>query len=171
MSIVQFWNKHSAIIIFLVCLSILISIRFIFKTNISTPKDYEIKVNVKKKDIKKIKKKRFNKNEEECRRIFEKVIGKRFPRIRPDFLKNPITGKNLELDGYNEELKLAFEYQGEQHYKKNYFHKSELDYKLQVEKDELKRRLLAQEGIALIEIPYTVKFNDLDSFIREKLKK
>jgi len=56
------------------------------------------------------------KDEKECRVIFEKITGCKFPSKRPNFLKNPKTGFNLELDGYCEELKLAFEYDGEQHF-------------------------------------------------------
>jgi protein-arginine kinase activator protein McsA len=41
----------------------------------------------------------------------------KFPNIRPDWLRNPETDNRLELDCYNEELELAFELQGTQHYK------------------------------------------------------
>ena len=56
------------------------------------------------------------KHEEESRTIIENIYNKQFPKGRYTFLINPETDKNLELDGYNEELKIAFEYQGRQHY-------------------------------------------------------
>ena len=44
-----------------------------------------------------------------CRYIFEKLLDKKFIRTR-----KPLENK-YELDGYNDALKLAFEYQGIQH--------------------------------------------------------
>jgi hypothetical protein len=32
--------------------------------------------------------------------------------VRPDFLKNPATGRNLEIDCFNNQLKIGLEYQG-----------------------------------------------------------
>ena len=56
-------------------------------------------------------------NETRCREYLEKFFNKPFPTIRPDWLKYPKTNKNLELDMYNAELKLACEYDGVQHTK------------------------------------------------------
>jgi hypothetical protein len=57
------------------------------------------------------------KNEELCREFFNLYFKNNFIKIRPSWLKNPHTGYMLELDGYCEALNLAFEYQGEQHFK------------------------------------------------------
>ena len=57
-----------------------------------------------------------NKNEEQCREILQRLTGKKFNSVRPDFLKNPETNRNLELDMYCEEMNVAFEYNGCQHY-------------------------------------------------------
>jgi len=66
--------------------------------------------NVKKAKIKvALPKRREWKTEEKCRNILRKIYGVDFPSARPDFLKNPVSGKNLELDCYNEKLKLALE--------------------------------------------------------------
>ena len=50
--------------------------------------------------------------EERCRRIFEDILGEKFPNVRPSWLLNKKTGYRLELDGYCPKLKLAFEYDG-----------------------------------------------------------
>lgn len=116
------------------------------------------------------KKKKF-KSEDSCRMIFEKIFNKRFEKIRPYFLKNESTEKNMEIDGYNNELKLGFEYQGVQHYKFTpYFHKSENDFEKQKYRDVLKKELCEKEGIKLVYVPYTVTEQDMESYILSKLK-
>ncbi|WP_375559676.1 hypothetical protein ACE193_18355 [Bernardetia sp. OM2101] len=52
-----------------------------------------------------------------CRLVFEKIFNKPFNKVRPSWLRNK-RGFIMELDGYNKELKLAFEHQGRQHYSK-----------------------------------------------------
>lgn len=111
------------------------------------------------------------KNETKCREIFEKIFNTSFPTIRPDFLKQS-NGYRLELDGYNKDLKLGFEYQGRQHYEYSpYFHRSYSDFLSQTQRDKLKKQLCQTEGITLIEIPYTVKYESLEQYIRSELKK
>ena len=77
---------------------------------------------------------------------------KKFPTIRPEFLRNPETGWPLELDCYNEEMKLAFEFQGVQHYESIRRFGGEKRFEQQHKKDQLKRELCLKEGIDLIEI-------------------
>jgi hypothetical protein len=109
------------------------------------------------------------KNEKRCREIFESIFGSPFPSVRPSFLKRK-NGKALELDGYNHKLKLAFEYNGVQHYKFSpIFHASPNDFRDQEQRDRDKRRMCAAAGVTLIEIPYTVKYEDLETFIRRRL--
>lgn len=47
-----------------------------------------------------------------CKITLEILTGYRFESVRPDWLRNPLTGRNLELDCYNDTLKLALEYNG-----------------------------------------------------------
>lgn len=110
------------------------------------------------------------KSEKESRRIVESIFGKSFHSMKPDFLEFE-NGSNLELDMYNEEMKLAFEYQGIQHSKYTpYFHKKYEDFLYQQKKDEWKRNKCREMGILLIEIPHTVKFEDLEQYIKDKLR-
>jgi len=112
------------------------------------------------------------KNEERCREIIQSIYNRPFKKIRPNFLKNPKTGRNLELDMYNEELKIAVEYNGIQHRTyAPYFHKSPTDYNDQVERDKFKERKCREIGILLITVPDTVRYNEIETFIKSELKK
>jgi hypothetical protein len=109
--------------------------------------------------------------EQKCREFLEKKFKRPFPKTRPHFLRNGVTGTNLELDCFNPELKLAVEYNGQQHYRFTpYFHKSKEAFHNQMYRDETKRRLCKEQGIVLIEVPYTVLnveeylTKELDSF-------
>jgi uncharacterized protein YlbG (UPF0298 family) len=94
------------------------------------------------------------KNEQECREILEKLTNKKFIKAVKMFI---IDGTYYELDGYNKELKMAFEYQGEQHYlQTNHFHKEDNSLLKQQIRDEIKKRLCKKEEIKLIVIPYYV---------------
>jgi len=116
--------------------------------------------------------KRMNKGEEKTREIFEELFNKSFDRIRPDFLKNDCTDINMEIDGYNDEIKLGFEYQGIQHYKHTpYFHKDIQDFNKQIYRDNLKQEILEKNNIKIIYVPYSVEMNDLEDFIKKELKK
>jgi hypothetical protein len=113
-----------------------------------------------------------SKGEIECRRVMQQIFNRPFPKARPDILNNPVTGgnHNLELDCYNADLRLAVEYNGAQHYKFiSYFHKNKEAFLNQKYRDELKRRMCRDNGITLIEVPYTVKVSDIRRFIIKKL--
>jgi hypothetical protein len=115
--------------------------------------------------------KRMNKGEEKCREIFEQLFNKEFCRIRPDFLKNDCTDLNMEIDGYNDDLKLGFEYQGVQHYKHTpYFHKDIQDFNKQIYRDNLKKEMLEKNGIKVVYIPYYIEFDDLEDFVKQELR-
>jgi len=111
------------------------------------------------------------KTEKKCRNIVENLFKCPFPSVRPDFLKYPISRKNLELDMFNPELKVAFEYQGRQHREYTpYYHSCVEDFTHQKERDLWKEEKCKQEGICLIVIPDTVKTENLEEFIVQKCK-
>lgn len=90
-----------------------------------------------------------NLNESKCRFILETFFDLTFEKRRD------VLGQNLELDGYNPVLKVAFEYQGEQHYEFNRrYHKTKQDFLNQVKRDKEKTKLCMQHGIHLIPVPY-----------------
>lgn len=101
--------------------------------------------------------------EEACRFIFQELTGQSFRKTRS------ILGKRLELDGYCDELKIAFEYQGKQHYSFiKHLHRRPEIHEAQKRRDDLKRSLCKERQIDLVEIPYHV--DNLEPFIREQLE-
>lgn len=115
-----------------------------------------------------------SKGEIECRRVLQSIFGRPFHKARPNFLSNPVTGGNfnLELDCFDEDLRIAVEYNGAQHYKYiPYFHRNKEAFMNQKYRDDMKRRICKEHGILLIEVPYTIKLENIRSFIQNELKK
>ena len=94
--------------------------------------------------------------EEECREMFKSFGVDMVRGVRPEWLKYH-TGNNLELDGFCEDMNLAFEFQGRQHYEFiNHFHKSgREEFDQQVLRDKLKLKRCREKGVHLFVIPYT----------------
>lgn len=112
-----------------------------------------------------------NKGEDIVAEVLEKILQSKIKRnIRPDFLKNPESNSNLELDCYNEEYAIAVEYNGIQHYKfPSVFHKTEQEFLNQVYRDRLKVKLCDEAGVYLISVPYWVDvYENHDSHIKDK---
>ena len=65
--------------------------------------------------------------------------------------------RNLELDLYNDSLKLGIEYNGIQHYEyTKRFHKTYSDFRRQQERDALKKQLCKENEVTLIVVPYNM---------------
>ena len=109
-----------------------------------------------------------SKGETLCKQIIEEIYGVPFYCVRPNFLKNPETGRNLELDMYNDDLKIAIEYSGIGHYVfPNPFHKTKEDFLNQVRRDQYKVETCDKNGIYLITVPYNVdvKYDKIKEYI------
>jgi hypothetical protein len=114
-----------------------------------------------------------SRGERRVKLFLEKLFRKPFRKQRPDFLSNPVTGGtfNLELDCYNDELEVAVEFNGRQHYEYvPFFHKNKEAFLNQKYRDEMKRRKCYDRGILLIEVPYTEE-NRLEEYILERLRR
>jgi len=83
---------------------------------------------------------------------------------RYKWLVNPDTGNRLEIDRYYSELKVGFEFQGEQHFRQV---EGMGDYKTTVKLDNLKKKLCKQKGVLLI----CVKPIDLQAVTMRKFAK
>jgi hypothetical protein len=95
--------------------------------------------------------------EQLCMTIIKELYpNNKFIKMRPDWLKNPNTGWNMELNIYCDELKIAIEYNGKQHYEYvEYFHRNEINFNKQRERDVLKNELCEKNDIKLITVPHT----------------
>lgn len=111
--------------------------------------------------------------EELVRGIFEELTGEKFYKCRPEFMRNPSTNRKLELDGYNDKLKIAFEHQGVQHYEINKIMKYDIvRVNKQKEIDKIKVKLCKENNVKLIIIPQIGKYITYDKaveLIKEQL--
>jgi hypothetical protein len=93
--------------------------------------------------------------------------GKRFIKTRA-----PTWLEGLELDCYNGELRLAFEYQGVQHYEfVPFFHEGDPErLEKQKQRDRRKREMCFEQWVTLVEVPYTVPLTKLRSHVEMNVK-
>lgn len=106
--------------------------------------------------------------ETSVRMKIERIVGKKFPTVYPAWLI--YKGKRLELDGYCEDLSLAFETQGPQHTK--FSSKTDplyIKYQNRIENDEAKIRLADENNIGLIVIDYQVPKYLLGAYIKSRI--
>ncbi len=100
----------------------------------------------------------------------ECLTKRKFPKVRPRFLRNPQTGRNLELDGFCADLQLAFEYDGEGHHCwPNAFHRTREAFDRQQQRDALKNQLCENAGVTLLRVPHTIAFDEIEQFITESI--
>lgn len=104
-----------------------------------------------------------------CLEAVEKIYGVKFHRsVWPPWLRNPETNKCLELDIYNEQLKIAVEYHGRQHYEYvPHFHRNGIkDFESQKRRDNYKLDICDEKGVYVITVPYNVPDDKIEDFIR-----
>lgn len=113
-----------------------------------------------------------SKGEQICRAHVQKRLGLPFVKCRPPFLYNEVTGENLELDLYNDKLKLAVEYNGRQHYEYiPFFHQTRDKFQTQKYRDKMKHDLCQKHGIRLIIVPFTVPHDQIGNYIDQELRR
>ena len=105
--------------------------------------------------------------EQKCRYIIERLSGLSFPKSRS------VLDNGLELDGYNSANNIAFEYNGEQHYRYvKMFHRFPEGFEKQKKRDQDKINLCLSKHVNLMTIPYWAATNDkkLIQYIRPKIE-
>jgi hypothetical protein len=97
-----------------------------------------------------------------CRQLLEAMLGISLPKVRPKWLVNPTTKRVLELDMYNEEHHIAFEYDGAQHdVFTPHYHGNEHYFQYRKLLDKLKDELCREARVLLVRIPWSeVSFRD-----------
>ena len=108
-------------------------------------------------------------SEELCRTTFEQLFNKKFSRNKPIWLINSIN-ERMELDGYCKSLNMAFEYNGKQHYKLNYYTRTKEELNKRKLDDKLKSKLCKKNGIHLFVITYKNNLLELPKLIKTKSK-
>ena len=113
----------------------------------------------------------------QAKKILEKIYGVTFNKVRPNWLKNPETDRNLELDLFNENIiidgtkySIACEYSGSQHFiYPNGFHKNEQDFKNQLRRDIYKLEMCNLNDVFLLTIPYYISLDNMEAYILENI--
>jgi hypothetical protein len=110
-------------------------------------------------------------NSANCKTYLEKRYGKTFTSARPAWLVDDITGERMELELFNEELGIACCYHDVSHYE---FPSSGItdikDFRALVYKDALKKKMCSENGVKLIVVPYTVKYEMIPNYVMERLR-
>lgn len=107
-----------------------------------------------------------NVQENRVKNILNYLFRTDFIKIKPYWNINPETNRLLELDGYCEKLKLAFEYQGEHHFLTSRFNNEEkLAYIKR--KDIYKKENCKLNDVKIIVINYIKNGNNFELFIKE----
>lgn len=103
------------------------------------------------------------------RQIFQQLFDAPFPKSRPPWLRYK---SQMELDGYNYYLQLAFEHNGKQHYQRVGCFKNNVSENKK--RDKVKKDLCKIHGVTLIVVPEIrnlLKYDRLIPFLKRKLKK
>lgn len=100
--------------------------------------------------------KQISKGERELGEALFTLTGRRFQnQVRPQFLRSPETGRNLELDWFCEEIGIAAEFNGIQHYEyPNWTNQTQEEFINQHRRDAYKLAKCNESGIFLLVVPY-----------------
>lgn len=111
-----------------------------------------------------------NKSEQKFRDVIEEYFNVKFPKRKPKWLINQ-NGNRLELDGYNEKLGIAFEYQGKQHFQPIYnnFFGGKKALTKRRKHDSIKKQLCKEKNIILLCPTYELDESEYEEFIKKNI--
>lgn len=166
----RLWNKYGFELLLLGTIIFIIGYWFFYTRNLdygTWSTEYKYHQSQKRKHSPP----KCSKGEAECRRVLENYFNAPFLNQRPSYLINPMTGRALEIDCYNEKLRLGCEYHGRQHFEYTPFmHKSREAFQNQKYRDQIKINKCRKLGITLIVVPYTIPIESIERYIIDKLK-
>lgn len=106
------------------------------------------------------------KREKQVCKILQELYGVTFETVRPDWLINPETGEKLEIDCYNDKLRLGCEVNGPHHYHfPSWTGQSYEEFLNVIRKDKFKVDRCDEVGVYLITVPYNVPKRILREYI------
>src|SRR3990167_1806404 len=98
------------------------------------------------------------------------ISGVEFTKACPDWLRDSITGRRMEIDFYNDDLKVGINYYGPHHYHFNRnFCRSDQEFQDLQRRDKEKKKLCKQNGVLLIIITCDKSDNQLKRHIRNAI--
>ncbi|MEY4597185.1 MAG: hypothetical protein RLZZ506_1611 [Bacteroidota bacterium] len=100
-----------------------------------------------------------------CRSFVESLFGVKFEKVRISDMKS-VKGFPLELDMYNQKLRLAFENNGAHHYYPQLNWGGDEAFKLQVQNDCIRRDYCKNNNILLIEVKEFGKSTNQDELVQ-----
>ena len=99
------------------------------------------------------------------REILEYLLGIKLEKEKPIWNINPKTKKRLELDGYNTKSRIAFEFQGKQHYEDGVFYNDEIKFSEIQYRDEVKLLNCEKNGVILLIIDDNFSLKQQEEFL------
>lgn len=93
-----------------------------------------------------------------------------FPSVRPNYIRNPITKRRLEIDCFNERLRLGVEYDGKQHYERvPHFQRTPSAHQRQLQRDSDKYSQFRKHNLTIISVPYFVQIDNIPRYLLKQL--
>ena len=109
------------------------------------------------------------------RKVLQEITSLKFPKKKPEWLRNPNTNSLLELDCYNQKTKIAFELQGIHHYGPVEHWGGEEGFQKTLERDQIKKIICEEKGIHLFCVdqrPATGKTpQEKEEYYKKEIKK
>lgn len=172
-----------ALLIFVLLVATLLYARFYVTQNLDEPTDEDTKTasaeeiieggyrkkrtRVRKDRIKDLTISPRSKSEANVIKHLEAITGAKFPTVYPAWLVS--NGSPMELDGYNDKLKIGLEFSGPLHTKWSPQTEDYYKYYDRIVKDRMKRRICKAHGVYLIVIDMSLPVDKQKDYLKSRL--